>query len=606
MTEAQSGGGGIVGIIDTPMGQMKLLHLEKIIGNVQAGAAGQISNIARPGFSPVPLGATPTAAPINADRMAVLARITGGEQEAQKILEEQLKLRQKGVELGQIEQILQNNQLPQLEQQGDTLRRQIEARRQILDLSDQNASVADIEAESAARLAQIEKDRVNALAKIKQSVTDPKQLTDATAQVNRQAGIAARIAGEEEKQRRKNLDLNNQLQNQERARSEILQLQEGLAFAKVEAAALERGELEASSVELLKASQLYRDSEQAQRDKLEALTAETEELRKQSEFRKRINEGQRDIGLVGAGLRAGLVGTGARAFEQGMRDFDGDTDKAMQFANQAKAAEDAQLMWGRLEQNIVDVSEAISGGLTNGLLGIIDGSRKIEDVGREMLSRIAGTFAESAQQQLSTLMQRKLGGMLGGPEGMLTKLVGGGTEAAGAQALGAASMSASGSVLAFGAALQAVTAQMALSGAMSGVGSTFAEAAPSLLGSAIPGLLPGFSPGAFSFGGFFANGGVTKPGEGYVVGEKEPEFFFPGVTGRVVPRSDMEKAQALRDDNQESEPIDLRYTVTEQRGERYVTEEQFRKGMAATSRRAQVATLASMRNSKEVRGFVDI
>ena len=36
-------------------------------------------------------------------------------------------------------------------------------------------------------------------------------------------------------------------------------------------------------------------------------------------------------------------------------------------------------------------------------------------------------------------------------------------------------------------------------------------------------------------GGFFANGGVTKPNKSYIVGERGPELFTPGVTGRVTP-----------------------------------------------------------------------
>ena len=35
-------------------------------------------------------------------------------------------------------------------------------------------------------------------------------------------------------------------------------------------------------------------------------------------------------------------------------------------------------------------------------------------------------------------------------------------------------------------------------------------------------------------GGFFANGGVTKPNKSYIVGEKGPELFTPGVTGKVT------------------------------------------------------------------------
>ena len=40
-------------------------------------------------------------------------------------------------------------------------------------------------------------------------------------------------------------------------------------------------------------------------------------------------------------------------------------------------------------------------------------------------------------------------------------------------------------------------------------------------------------------GGFFANGGVTKPNKSYIVGERGPELFTPGVTGRVTPNHEM-------------------------------------------------------------------
>ena len=553
MTEAQSGGGGIVGIIETPMGQMKLLHLERVLGTPQATAAAQVSNIPQPRFNPVAVGATPSAAPINAERMAVLSRMAGSEQEAQRILEEQNKLRQKGIELAQVEQILQSNQLPQLEQQYQTLQLQIEARRRNLDLSDDAASVADIEAETTARIAQLEKDRANALAKVQKQYNGN---ADLVKQVNTQADLAINIAKKEEEQRRKNLDLNNKLQNQERVRAEVLQLQETLSVSKAEAAALERGEVEATAVELLMATSLYRQADEAQQNKLRNLTAETEELRKQNELRKEFNRQLADVqqrrGVVGAGLRSGLIGAGARAFEQGMIDFKGDTGRAMQLAQEAQLLESQQLIWDSLEKNIVDVSNAISGGLTNGLLDVISGAKKIEDVGREVLDGIARTFADAAQQQLSTLMQRKLASMLGGPEGPLTKMLGGASAAAGPQALGAASLAASNSVMAFGVALQTVTAQMGVSGALSGFGSTAASGIGSAFSSAAPNILGSFFPGAsplpsFDFGGFLANGGTAQRGKGYVVGDGgEPEFFFPGVTGRVVPRSDMEKAAALQ------------------------------------------------------------
>ena len=560
MTEAQSGGGGIVGIIDTPMGQMKLLHLEKVLkGNIQGQTATQISNIPGPRFSPVPIGPTPSIAPVNAANLAARLQLAGGEKEAQQILEEQNKLKQKGIELGQIEQILQASQLPQLKQQGDTLKQQIEARQRILDLSDNAASVADIEAESKSRLKQIELDRVSALANAKKKYGDDPAIAK---QINFQASKATEIAKNEEKQRRTNLDLNNKLQNQERARSAILQLQETLATGKAEAAALERGELKASNVELLKASELYQRASEAEKTKLALLTAQTEELGKQNEFRKRINEIRNEARFTGAGLRAGMIGAPARAFEEEMK-RSGNIDRATDLANETKLLENQQLVWGNLEKNIVATSDAISGALTNGLVSIADGSREIEDVGRDMLRAISSSFADSAQQQLTTLLQRQMGGLFQAiaSQGLLSGLGG-----AGAGGLGGG----------LGAAL---------SGSLGNIGSAFS---------------------APTFGGFMAKGGTTKPGEVYVTGEKEPEFFFPGVTGRVVPRSDMQKAEALRNSGNESDSLDISYTVREERGERYVTEDQLRKSNAMVERRAFAKTINGMKNNGALRDSINI
>jgi hypothetical protein len=41
------------------------------------------------------------------------------------------------------------------------------------------------------------------------------------------------------------------------------------------------------------------------------------------------------------------------------------------------------------------------------------------------------------------------------------------------------------------------------------------------------------------FGGFRAEGGPVSPGKGYIVGEREPEWFFPRSAGTIVPESAM-------------------------------------------------------------------
>jgi hypothetical protein len=68
----------------------------------------------------------------------------------------------------------------------------------------------------------------------------------------------------------------------------------------------------------------------------------------------------------------------------------------------------------------------------------------------------------------------------------------------------------------------------------------------------------------------------------------------------------MEKAAALQQGDSGNEPIDIRYTVTEERGERYVTEEQFRKSNAALSKRTQAMTYAGMRNNQQIREYTGI
>jgi len=660
MTEAQSGGGGIVGIIDTPMGQMKLLHLERVLGTPQATAAAQVSNIPQPRFNPVAVGATPSAAPINAERMAVLSRMVGSEQEAQRILEEQNKLRQKGIELAQVEQILQGNQVPALEQEFAALQSKLKARRDSLGLSSNELALVDLEAESKARIARIEEERAGALAKASKQYKGA-DLAKAQQMINEQSKLGLSIAKAEEQQKRENLELVNQIANAQEANDLLINARKEKEVATVENAALLRGELNASAVELARLSDGYKAMSEQQKAAYELDVARTEELRKQEEILRGTNKINKETPIIGTGLRAGRIGAEARGFEEVLNQG-GTPEQASARADAIKRQEDARMVWEGLEKNIVDVSNAISGGLTNGLLDVISGAKKIEDVGREVLDGIARTFADTAQQQLSTLMQRNLASMLGGPEGQLTKMLGGASATAGPQALGAASFAASNSVMAFGVALQTVTAQMGVSGALSGfgsaaaggIGSAFSAAAPNILGGFFPGasLLPSMDfdlpddeigagasvalspsslangavqsllsklPSIFAsaflggasgmpnfFGGFRAGGGPVVPGKGYIVGEREPEFFFPSAAGKIVPRSDMEKAAALREGESNNKPIDLRYTVTEERGKRYVTEEQFLKSNAALAQRTQAMTYAGMRNSKQIREYTGI
>jgi hypothetical protein len=642
--------GGPTGVAGTTARGTLAMHLTKeSIGKgataMQAMAATQMVGAGQPQFNPTPIGATPSAAPLNAERMKVLASMMGSEKEAQRILEEQIQLRQKGVELAQVEQILQSNQVPALQQEFAALQGKLSARQAALGLSNEELALADLEAESKARTAQIEKERANALAKVSKQYAGA-DLAKAQAMINEQSNTGLNIAKSEEQQKRKNLELANQIAGQEEANTMLFNARKEGEVAAVENAALLRGELSASAIELARVTDGYKAMNEQQKAAYETDLARTEELRKQNEILQGTNQINNDTPFIGAGLRAGRIGAQARGFEEVLSQG-GSLEQANTRADAIKRQEEARLVWENLERNIVDVSEAISGALTNGLVDVISGARTFEDVGRDVLDSVSRSFADSAQQQLSNLIQGQLGSLAGGVAGIFggSSAMGGGIAAT--EQAHTAAMAAHTQALMIASAANGISPTGGLLGSLGsgvsgplssvfsaggaggfnpgtfgsgGLGSLFSSvigaaipglgaAAPALSSvfsagaSAIPGIGSAFSAG---FGGFLANGGVTKPGEGYVVGEKEPEFFFPGVTGRVVPRSDMEKASALQQDDSNNEPIDVRYTVTEQRGERYVTEDQFRKGMASTAKRTQAMTYAGMRNNKNVRDYVGV
>lgn len=49
---------------------------------------------------------------------------------------------------------------------------------------------------------------------------------------------------------------------------------------------------------------------------------------------------------------------------------------------------------------------------------------------------------------------------------------------------------------------------------------------------------------AVSMGGGFAEGGITTPGKAYIVGERGPELFYPGIHGTVVPNASVSSSSS--------------------------------------------------------------
>ena len=69
--------------------------------------------------------------------------------------------------------------------------------------------------------------------------------------------------------------------------------------------------------------------------------------------------------------------------------------------------------------------------------------------------------------------------------------------------------------------------------------SVFAQIQRSLISFGVNALLGGLFPGSRFFGGIRAEGGPVKGGKSYLVGERGPEMFSPGVSGTITPNHAM-------------------------------------------------------------------
>ena len=128
----------------------------------------------------------------------------------------------------------------------------------------------------------------------------------------------------------------------------------------------------------------------------------------------------------------------------------------------------------------IELSKAISSSFEDSFKGIIRGTMTVQDAFRNMLNKIADFFIESAARIAATQFQKGLLGILG-------------------QGLGGA---LGGSGLAFGA------------------GNLGINKASDFLGGPNP---------------FKADGGPVKRGGSFIVGERGPELFTPGVSGMITP-----------------------------------------------------------------------
>jgi tape measure domain-containing protein len=157
--------------------------------------------------------------------------------------------------------------------------------------------------------------------------------------------------------------------------------------------------------------------------------------------------------------------------------------------------------------------------------------------------------------------------------------------------------------------------------ALSGGGGALGKANTNLSGTgALSTSIPGFAIGGR------ANGGPVSGNQPYIVGERGPELFVPGVSGSVVSNADTRAALAQQATNRQGndtramlnqqtanrqmnaggsamqqKPIEVKYESTVINGVEYVTTEQHQRGIALAAERGRALTLQTLQNSVKTR-----
>jgi tape measure domain-containing protein len=157
--------------------------------------------------------------------------------------------------------------------------------------------------------------------------------------------------------------------------------------------------------------------------------------------------------------------------------------------------------------------------------------------------------------------------------------------------------------------------------ALSGGGSALGTANKNLTGTgALKTPIPGFAIGGR------ASGGPVSSNQPYIVGERGPELFVPGVSGSVVSNADTRAALAQQATNRQGndtramlnqqtanrqmnaggsamqqKPIEVKYESTVINGVEYVTTEQHQRGIALAAERGRALTLQTLQNSVKTR-----
>jgi len=167
------------------------------------------------------------------------------------------------------------------------------------------------------------------------------------------------------------------------------------------------------------------------------------------------------------------------------------------------------------------------------------------------------------------------------------------------------------------------TVEEAFSTMFANIGKAFIDMATKMLAqklfmTVLSALNPGATgvnpSGAFNIGlaAGRASGGPVSPGSTYLVGERGPELLTMGPSGGYVTSNSASQAAMDRysSGNARGGSISVNYNVTDINGMRFVTEDQFREGVAQAAKQGADGgfnrTMSSLKNNRSTRSRVGI
>jgi hypothetical protein len=351
----------------------------------------------------------------------------------------------------------------------------------------------------------------------------------------------------------------------------------------------------------------------------------------------------RSLSTMGSGIRMGMGGAYASAYEEQIR-RDLPEDQARRFGDAARIQE--------RQQKAISDSEGIASAFSDALKQALDGS-DISEVFSSFFKKISDIFLDRGLEPIQNWLQGQLFNLLQVSPDKVASVTAGLEEVRAAAGVAAMGGAAGGATLALTALATAASAAAAAQGGGAAGGLAQAFSSGGLGGSLITSLFSGGGPdfgigsvvssglsGAFDGVGLptdmitslfsggllgFAGGGRPPVGRPSIIGENGWEVFMPDSAGTIFNQSQLpdafvpskasamasgsssiysgiEEAQSTRG----QEPLEVDYKVTEERGERYVKESDFIRGMKMVREQANNQTIARLQKSTSTRRTVGI